>query len=99
MSMPTIGHIFEIIDVNDEENYYSLGIFLTIHDINEFLEKQGDDPIYADWRDLSDFSEIKIAVRKRVIGLVEYDETNFLEHSWEEYRDEKDDELKWRVKL
>ena len=82
--------IFELVDVTNDETYYTLGLYLTSDEAITDATS-GDDPP----TECEDYARLE--VRERTLGFTGYgnDGQRVAEIVWSEYLDEEEDEWKW----
>ena len=81
--------IYEVVDSTDEEQYYTLGIFLTKEEALAVLDSE--DPPYND----DDPESVTVEVRSRSIGFHPHAYTTIATRTWE--RLYEDNEPEWKA--
>lgn len=90
MQTTEIVHVFEAVDATDEEQYFTLGIFLTEESALAILNKPEPECYYG-----LDTESITIEIRQRKIGLHPYAWDKIASKTW--WRNYDDGE-KWFTK-
>lgn len=86
--------VFEIVDATNDEQYYTVGIWLTLEAALAAIEKCGDNPPGENLDD----EKITMEIRERKIGVLDWSECGsaVAEVFWIKTHRESDDSYEWR---
>lgn len=83
--------IFELVDCTDDEMYFTIGLFFSLHDAIQAIKAHGKDEAIIEYSE--DYE--KVEVRQRNVGFSDAGRKVY-EAERETYYDEEADEYYWR---
>ena len=84
--------IWELVDCSNDEMYFTIGLFLSLHDAIKAIDAYGKDEAIGEYSEGWE----KVEIRKRKIGFSGVGEKVY-ERERETYYDEEADEYYWRT--